>query len=277
MSEGQRERLERFLRRHGEHGGTFATDVAPPVLRLDCGQCVQNIQIPLAALAARDEPEPSCEELRERLEAEQREHGRTLRALEGAVRRPRTPDPQPDAERERDSVMQDDIAELLRILGLGDHARPCSPHEIVQQEVIPAVRALAAPARREPKKLAVALCTDELVEVAAKCAYEQGSDKEAHHWEDSDYQEAWMDDMRPIVWDVCRHIAARLRCPTGLHITSHGVRRCIAEQAAGTHETLADHGLMADRPTDDSEREVEGGELDAAFDATSDNMKRDDA
>lgn len=37
------------------------------------------------------------------------------------------------------SVMQDDMAVLLRLLGLGDHARPYSPHEVMVKEIIPAV------------------------------------------------------------------------------------------------------------------------------------------
>lgn len=37
-------------------------------------------------------------------------------------------------------AMQSDVAELLRALGLGDHARDKSPHEIMQLEILPAVR-----------------------------------------------------------------------------------------------------------------------------------------
>jgi hypothetical protein len=40
------------------------------------------------------------------------------------------------------SLMQDDMAELLRTLGLGDYARPISPHEVMVREIIPEVRAL---------------------------------------------------------------------------------------------------------------------------------------
>lgn len=32
-----------------------------------------------------------------------------------------------------EEVMQDDLSELLRALGMGDHARPESPHEVMQQ------------------------------------------------------------------------------------------------------------------------------------------------
>lgn len=38
------------------------------------------------------------------------------------------------------SVAQDDLAAILRELGLGDHARPESPHEVVQGLVLPTVR-----------------------------------------------------------------------------------------------------------------------------------------
>jgi hypothetical protein len=34
---------------------------------------------------------------------------------------------------------QADLADILRALGLGDHARPYSPHEVVQREVLPAL------------------------------------------------------------------------------------------------------------------------------------------
>lgn len=39
-------------------------------------------------------------------------------------------------------AMQEDLAELLRVLGLGDHARDKSPHEVMRGEVIPVVRRL---------------------------------------------------------------------------------------------------------------------------------------
>jgi hypothetical protein len=38
----------------------------------------------------------------------------------------------------------DDIGALLRVLGLGDHARPASPHNVFLDEVLPAVGALRA-------------------------------------------------------------------------------------------------------------------------------------
>jgi hypothetical protein len=42
-------------------------------------------------------------------------------------------------------VAQDDLAEVLQVLGLGDHARPISPHAVVQTEVLPAIRRLVQP------------------------------------------------------------------------------------------------------------------------------------
>ena len=51
-----------------------------------------------------------------------------------------------EEEKEREQtasqVMQEDLGELLRVLGLGDHARPVSPHEVMANEVIPAARLL---------------------------------------------------------------------------------------------------------------------------------------
>jgi hypothetical protein len=38
------------------------------------------------------------------------------------------------------NAMQDDIAELLRALKISDHARPISPHELMQTIIIPHVR-----------------------------------------------------------------------------------------------------------------------------------------
>lgn len=45
------------------------------------------------------------------------------------------------------STLQDDLAELLRTLDLGDHARPYSPHEVLQAEVLPRIRELLAAQR----------------------------------------------------------------------------------------------------------------------------------
>ena len=39
-------------------------------------------------------------------------------------------------------AMQDDIAEMLRALGLSDRARDASPHEVVIDEVLPAIKRL---------------------------------------------------------------------------------------------------------------------------------------
>jgi predicted regulator of amino acid metabolism with ACT domain len=47
-------------------------------------------------------------------------------------------------------VMQDDMAVLLRALGLSDHARNASPHEVMINEVIPAVRTLVE--KRTPER-----------------------------------------------------------------------------------------------------------------------------
>lgn len=44
-------------------------------------------------------------------------------------------------KRER-AAMIDDVVECLRILGLGDHARPIAPHNIMQSEIIPAITEL---------------------------------------------------------------------------------------------------------------------------------------
>jgi len=41
-------------------------------------------------------------------------------------------------------AFQGDIAAILMSLGLGDHARPMSPHRVVRDEIIPAIEALLA-------------------------------------------------------------------------------------------------------------------------------------
>lgn len=41
-------------------------------------------------------------------------------------------------------VYQDDVADLLRALGLSDHARPYSAHEVLQREILPRIRELYA-------------------------------------------------------------------------------------------------------------------------------------
>lgn len=46
------------------------------------------------------------------------------------------------------SVMQDDMTDLMTALGISTNARPVSPHEVMQNEIIPAVRALRAPGDR---------------------------------------------------------------------------------------------------------------------------------
>ncbi len=40
-------------------------------------------------------------------------------------------------------LIQDDMTELMRVLGISVHARPCSPHDVMLNEIIPAVRRLA--------------------------------------------------------------------------------------------------------------------------------------
>lgn len=38
------------------------------------------------------------------------------------------------------TVAQDDLTELMRLLGLSTHARPTSPHRVFQDEVLPRVK-----------------------------------------------------------------------------------------------------------------------------------------
>lgn len=49
-----------------------------------------------------------------------------------------------DEARADPSELQDDLAEMLRIVGISDHARPISPHEVVQRELLPRLREMAA-------------------------------------------------------------------------------------------------------------------------------------
>lgn len=42
------------------------------------------------------------------------------------------------------NAFQDDLAALLRAAGLSDRARPASPHQVIQQELLPRVQYLAA-------------------------------------------------------------------------------------------------------------------------------------
>jgi hypothetical protein len=44
-------------------------------------------------------------------------------------------------------ALQEDLAELLRVTGLGDHARSASPHDVMQHEVLPRVRSVFTLAR----------------------------------------------------------------------------------------------------------------------------------
>jgi hypothetical protein len=43
---------------------------------------------------------------------------------------------------ESSSVMHDDLTRLMETLGIPTHARPYSPHDVMVNEVIPAVRRL---------------------------------------------------------------------------------------------------------------------------------------
>jgi hypothetical protein len=47
-------------------------------------------------------------------------------------------------------VLHEDLRQILLVLGLGDHARPCSPHEVVQREVLPAIRRLMGVSVHKP-------------------------------------------------------------------------------------------------------------------------------
>ena len=66
----------------------------------------------------------------------------------------------------------------------------------------------ATPATPVAETEAKKLCTEALVEVAAKCLHEIGTRDES--WEESDYREEYIADIRPVVWDVCLHIARTL-------------------------------------------------------------------
>lgn len=65
----------------------------------------------------------------------------------GATTRARMADhPTGQAAREAavEQLVHEDIRQLLEAAGLGTHARPYSTHEVVQRELLPAVRRLAA-------------------------------------------------------------------------------------------------------------------------------------
>lgn len=49
-----------------------------------------------------------------------------------------------DAPLDNCDVMQDDLIEMLGLVGLGVHARPLSPHQVVQQELIPRLKEMVA-------------------------------------------------------------------------------------------------------------------------------------
>lgn len=41
-----------------------------------------------------------------------------------------------------DDTMHQDVCDILNALGLGDHARPKSYHEVIQTEILPAIEKL---------------------------------------------------------------------------------------------------------------------------------------
>jgi len=45
-------------------------------------------------------------------------------------------------EKKQHEVFQDDMHDLLEYLDLGTHARPDSPHEVLQEEILPEIREL---------------------------------------------------------------------------------------------------------------------------------------
>ncbi len=54
-----------------------------------------------------------------------------------------------------ESVLQDDVRALLLALGLSDHARPVSPHRVIVDEVLPAIRALRGRPSCDPVSMAL--------------------------------------------------------------------------------------------------------------------------
>lgn len=50
-------------------------------------------------------------------------------------------------------TIHQDMVDILNALGLGDHARPISMHEIVQTEILPAIRSLVGPTYPSIEKL----------------------------------------------------------------------------------------------------------------------------
>ena len=63
-------------------------------------------------------------------------------------------------------LQQDDLRAILDALGISTHARPYSPHEVVQREVLPAITALRAKVAR-----VVALREDVRAEQNRCCIY----------------------------------------------------------------------------------------------------------
>lgn len=50
-------------------------------------------------------------------------------------------------------LIQADLREIMDALGLSTHARPYSPHEVVQREVLPAIKTLRDLVRRQAAAL----------------------------------------------------------------------------------------------------------------------------
>lgn len=57
-------------------------------------------------------------------------------------------------------AMQDDIAAALRALGLSDHARPMSPHQVMLDEVIPAINKLRELSTAQPSEPSLSVIGD---------------------------------------------------------------------------------------------------------------------
>lgn len=52
------------------------------------------------------------------------------------------------ARRTASELMQDDMIELMEALGISTHARPVSPHRVMQDEILPAVREMRIRAKQ---------------------------------------------------------------------------------------------------------------------------------
>lgn len=63
-------------------------------------------------------------------------------------------------DRSQEQVFQDDLKEIMQELGMQVHARPLSPHRVVQEEVIPYIRG-----RRKQRKRLLSFVRD----ISEKC------------------------------------------------------------------------------------------------------------